>query len=307
MSDGVWGDGAHRLNGPRAAAILLLAAPILWPLPAAAQVLYSIARGDNVLRVIDPATGATIADDFLIEPPGGTVTGGNGLAKHPSKASLYALVRTSGGFPTNRTLIEIRPLAGTAQIIGDTGDRFAGLAFDSSGTLYAVTGDGAATPESLYTLSLTDATPTFVVSLGNGGDGEAIGFNPNDGFLYHTSGVDDGLNPDTRIFERIDLNSLTVTNIPISGDGYSEITALVFSGNSFFAADTLGPILSSVTDGGAFSTVGSMDHVSKGLAFSAPAPVPALGGWGLAVLVVFLVLTPVASTGWVRRRARAAR
>lgn len=291
----------HPLRSPStAAAVLLLTTLATWPLPAAAKTLYSISRSDNVLRVIDPATGATIAHDFLIELPL-TVSGGNGLALHPNGASLYALVRTAGGFPTDRTLIEINPVAGTSSVIGNTGDRFAGLAFDSNGTLYGVTGDGAAIPEALYTLSLTDATATFVTSLGNGGDGEAIAFNPDDGFLYHASGVDDGVNPDTRIFERIDLNSLTVTNIPISGAAYSEITALVFSGNGFFSADTLGPIFLSATEGGAFSSVGSMDHVAKGLAFFwTPVLVPALNRWGLAVLVVSLLLMPVSRFAWHR-------
>ncbi|MGK7874075.1 MAG: hypothetical protein AB4426_12405 [Xenococcaceae cyanobacterium] len=39
----------------------------------------------------------------------------------------------------------------------------------------------------------TDATPTFVTALGNGSDGEAIAFNPDDGLIYHWSGIDDDL------------------------------------------------------------------------------------------------------------------
>ena len=35
------------------------------------------------------------------------------------------------------------PSTGVTTSIGDTGDRFTGLAFDSAGILYAVTGDGA--------------------------------------------------------------------------------------------------------------------------------------------------------------------
>jgi hypothetical protein len=65
-----------------------LAALILWPLPAATRTLYPIARGDNALHVIDPATGATIADNLFTKPSFVTVTGGSGLSQYPSKASL---------------------------------------------------------------------------------------------------------------------------------------------------------------------------------------------------------------------------
>jgi len=75
--------------------------------------------------------------------------------------------------------------------------------------LYAVTGDGAAVSESLYTLDTSDASATFVTALGNGDDGEALAFNPDDGLMYHWSGIGDS----TTYFESIDLNTLDVTNI----------------------------------------------------------------------------------------------
>ncbi len=74
---------------------------MLWPLPAAARLLHSIARGDNARRVSDPETGAPIADGIFIKPPFVSVTGGNGLSRHPSEASLQALVRTASGTPTS--------------------------------------------------------------------------------------------------------------------------------------------------------------------------------------------------------------
>ncbi len=88
ISDRGWATGTHRLCGPRTTASLRLAALILWPLPAATRILYPIARGDNVLRVIDPETGATITDSIFINPPFVSVTGASGLSQHPSKASL---------------------------------------------------------------------------------------------------------------------------------------------------------------------------------------------------------------------------
>lgn len=54
--------------------------------------------------------------------------------------------------------------------------------------LIGVTGDGAVTPESLFFLDRTNASAIFVMALGNGADGETIGFNPDDDLLYHASG-----------------------------------------------------------------------------------------------------------------------
>ena len=259
---------------------LLLGGHVVLPLPAAASTLYSVARGDhefpdNQLRVIDPADGSTIGTPVTITLAGKAVVGGTGLATDPLTGDLYALLKIQ--FLGPRELVTIDPATGVATSVGNTGAKFAALAFDSGGTLYAVTGHGAGppvTPNTLYTLSLVDATRTFVTTLGNGGQGEAIGFNPDDGFLYHASGFFDvPMVGETRIFEKIDLTTLAVTNIPLSGDFYTEMTALVFSGNSFFGADTgFGapgdiPILLSLTDTGVVVEIGSTDHVVRGLAF----------------------------------------
>ena len=289
---------------PGVAIALLLGTLVVVPLPAEGQSLFSIARDDNQLRVINPVDGATIGTPVSITLPAKTVEAGNGLATHPQTGDLYALVRVSTGFPPDRWLVTIDRATGNATEVGNTGARFAGLAFDSSGTLYAVTGNGEVTliPRTLYTLSLIDATSTFVKTFGIGDvPGETIAFNPDDGFLYHAYGVDDGLNPDTRTFEKLNLNTLAVTNIPISGDGYSEMTALVFSGNSFFGADTEigieGEVFLSMTDGGAVSVIGSMDHVAKGLAFGPPLQLPSLDDRGLALLGITLLALGMATLG----------
>ena len=94
--------------------------------------------------------------------------------------------------------VTINPATGVATSIGDTGDQFVGLAFNSSGTLFAVVGDkrntagGGLPPETLFILNTSNAAPTQVLVLGRGNDGEAIGFNPNDGLIYHASGNDTG-------------------------------------------------------------------------------------------------------------------
>ena len=274
------------------AAALLMGTLAMVAMPTGANTLYSISRDDDQLRTISPVDGMTQGTPVTITLPASTVHGGNGLATDPWTADLYALVRIVDGFPPNRWLVIIDPATGTSTFVGNTFEKFAGLAFDSGGTLYAVTGDGGSTPESLYTLSLVDGSPTFVVALGNGGQGETIGFNSDDGFLYHASGVDDGVAPDTRVFEEIDLDTLAVTNIPLSGYNYGEITALVFSvsANQFLATNNqtlVGAVLMNITNAGAVSFAGSMDHVSKGIAF-VPEPASSLmliAGTGFLVVL----------------------
>ena len=81
-------------------------------------------------------------------------------------------------------------------------------------------------PETLFTISTSDATITFVQTLGAGDDGEALAFNPDDGFLYHASGFD------FVIFESIDLTlPSNISNIDITGNARpaNEIPALTYS------------------------------------------------------------------------------
>jgi hypothetical protein len=249
----------------------------------AGHTLYSVSRDDNLLRVVDPSTGETISS-VPITLTGRIVSSGNGLATHPVTGKLFALLALAG--QPGRQLATINPATGVATSIGNTGDQFAGLAFNSNGILFAVVGDkknqpvGGLPPETLFTLNTSNATPTETLVLGRGNDGEAIGFNPNDGLIYHASGNDTGGNgcqPVTsicmEIFESVNPNTLAVTNIPISGnympfsDNYFEVAALThLSGNVLLLAD-VDQNLYKITTAGVVTFVGSMDHVSKGLAF----------------------------------------
>lgn len=251
-------------------------------LPAHAQsILYSVSRDDDLLRVINPSTGSTISS-VAITLTGKGVTFANGLATHPVTGELFALLKLDG--QTGRQLVTINPFTGVATSIGDTGDQFAGLAFNSSGTLFSVIGDkknqpGGLLPETLFTLNTSNAAPTQILVLGRGNDGEAIGFNPNDGLIYHASGNDtggEGCPSDplcVEIFESVNPNNLAVTNIPLSGAYvastavYSEVAALThLSGNTLLLTD-IDSNLYTITTSGVLTLLGGMDHVSKGLAF----------------------------------------
>jgi hypothetical protein len=248
----------------------------------AERILYSVSRDDDLLRVVNPSTGSTISS-VPITLAGRGVSFANGLATHPVTGELFALLKLDG--QTGRQLVTINPNTGVATSIGDTGDRFAGLAFNSSGTLFAVIGDRKDSavglpPETLFTLNTSNAAPTQVLVLGHGNDGEAIGFNPSDGLLYHASGNDTGgdgcpLDPSTcvEIFESVNPNTLAVTNIALSGaytpftEEYSEVLALThLSGNVLLLAD-IDQNLYQITTTGVVTLVGTMDHFVKGLAF----------------------------------------
>lgn len=171
----------------------------------ATPVLYSLSPDDAQLRILNPTTAYTLAR-IPITLAGMTVLGGTGLATHPGTGMLWAIL-TLAGSTRERVLVTLDPRTGVATRVGSPGNNFAGLAFDAAGTLYGVTDDGGTTPETLFTLSTTDATATIVRALGRGDNGEALGFNPVDGHLYHASGRSE------QIFEAIDLMTLVARDI----------------------------------------------------------------------------------------------
>ena len=161
---------------------------------------------------------------------------GRGLAFHPVTDQLFALLELSG--QPSYELVTINPATGTATSVGDTTDRFWGMAFDCAGTLYAVTDDLFGTisliTETLYTLDTTSAAPTLFMTLGNGDTGEHIAFRPGNGRMYHTSGSF------TEVFESINLQTMTTTNIPLLGTegvvhalAYWEAQDVFIAGNGY--------------------------------------------------------------------------
>jgi uncharacterized repeat protein (TIGR01451 family) len=241
--------------------------------------VYSISKDDNRLRAINAANGSTVSS-IPVTMAGESVRHGNGLAMHPGTGELYALLRLDG--QQGRELARIDPLTGIATGIGDTGAlsrRFSSLAFDSAGILYGVTGDGSnVDPQTLFTLSLVDATPTSVMQLGKGSEGEAIGYHFDDGLLYHVSGYGVQNSASGEIFEAVDPNAQTLTPIILSGADYFGSNALLYEGEGVFLLADCGqggadactqPFdsgLYRLTEAGFAVKIGNLDHISKGLA-----------------------------------------
>ena len=280
------------------ASVVLVVLGTQLPGSAAAELLLTVSGsniGDDVLRTIDSTDGSTVDASVTITLAGHTVRKATGLARHPQTGVLYALLRLEAPiqFPALVTLDEV---TGVATSIGNTQDDFAGIAFGADGTLYAVSGDGGAVPEWLYTLDITNASETLVLELGNGDDGETIAFNPDDGLLYHASGLGTQNNVNMgEIFETIDPGTLVITNVPLSGFDYEGLSSLLYRNGAFFAGD-LNPGGSSrffrITTGGVVTHLGDMDHVAKGLVVVTPAvpAVPALSTAMLALLAGTLLL-----------------
>ena len=252
---------------------------------------------DSLLRRVDPTTGATIAGAGVsITLPGFTVTGGTGLARHPSTGDLYALLKVSGS--SFRRLATVDEFTGMATDIGNTFRRFAAIAFDSSGTLWALTGDGDGVPETLFLLNPIDATSILVAELGAGSDGETMAYNPDDGLIYHASGIGTQNHPNGERFESVELATYGTSSITLSGYDYEELNAIVYADGAFYAGDVGNsgaddPHFMQIQPNGLVTVIGDMDHVSKGLVVASHASVVPLGGAAAGALLA-IALTLVA-------------
>ncbi len=254
--------------------------------PVSAQFLYSGGSFSPTLYSLNPASGATV-NSVIVVAAGYDIQQVKGLAAEPTTGELFAVLRGSapGEGANSFFLATVRPDTGEAAVIGELGDAFAGLAFDDGGTLYGVTGDGAFGPEILYTINTSDATVSGVMNLGNGTDGEAIAFNSGDGLMYHLSGwaspPDGGLGD--VVFEKIDLGTMAITDIPLSGDFFINGNGLAYdAAQGDFVVAVLNDVpvegfqvaeFARISTAGEVSISGPLDEYAGGMAFSDFVPV----------------------------------
>jgi len=221
-----------------------------------------------MLRIIDPTTGIEVSTQ-TVTAVGQTVTGANGMASHPITEEIFIIFKASG--VSGRLLGTINPGTGVVTEIGNTGDNFSAIAFDATGVLYGVTGDGAATSETLFTIDTATAATTLVLALGNGSDGEVIAYCPDDGLMYHQSGRDTN-----RAFESIDLDTLVVTTIVPTGFNTDEVFGMTWDASAgHFLLSNLDQEMVSLTTGGLGTLIATWtDSVYyRGLTFSTVVPV----------------------------------
>jgi hypothetical protein len=192
---------------------------------------------------------------------GGSITGMNGIAKHPNTGDIYVVIKQTG--VSGRVLGTLNTQLNLVNIIGNLGDNFASITFCGD-SLFGVTGDGATVPETVYLINTADASKTVYRALGNGADGEVICYNPTDDMIYHWSGNG------TVVFEKFspDNAALPVTSIPIVGTTNGETFGSVYIGNNNFLTSN---IASGFNHWNANGTVtgptGNMPDDLRGLAF----------------------------------------
>jgi len=293
--------GKNRIIGYFFTVLTTILILLTFTLSSNAQTLYSCVSPDDgaepLLRIINPNTGATIST-LDLNLPGVDIKGCNGLAKDPTTGTCYMMISTpntgGGGVPGARILAVLNQSNGSLIEVGNTGQRFAGIAFDNGGQLFGLTGDqfgsgNPINPTTLLTINKFTGESTIFLPLVSDADGEALGFNPIDRLLYRLSRVSS--------FQSIDPVTKAVTTIPLSGDSFGETTALTHlssggQGNVLLFTDRSGgDDLFSITTAGVVSFIGEMDHESKGLAFDCdlpPEPIPTLNEWGLIAMAGIL-------------------
>ncbi len=250
----------------------------------AEHIFFTIATGgpsgqnDDQLRIVDPET-SNLVSQVTITLSSETVRNGHGLAVDPTTGKLWALLSIAG--QPGRELVIIDPVSVVATSIGNTGDKFSAIAFDSSGTLFGVTGHAANIPTTLFIVSTSDASLTQVCAIGIPFEfqGAALAFNSGDGFLYHGAG---GRGGDTPIkFERVDSfpadsnDRCNTTDITLSGvSEHLEVRSMTYNKSQdlfYWVEQATGNLLTrlfKITPSGIQTEVGLMNHNSKGIAFS---------------------------------------
>jgi hypothetical protein len=228
------GDLNHRTNG------LAFVGSTLYSVEE--QTLSPVGTPPN-LHALNPDTGGILTSIPLTLSTGEALEGGRGLATEPDTNQLWALLIGPSEASTFRRLVTINPITGFAtQIGGKISGRFMDMAFDTVGTLYAITdnrpvpGGAPPFPARIYTLNKTtgEATEFLDVSAGavagqpNFREGETIGAGFSSDLLYHLSGQNKNTNCCTKniLFETIHLTTKTRTSITITGPDFFVTTAL---------------------------------------------------------------------------------
>ena len=257
--------------------------------------LYGISNGfgtpeDNQIYQIDPATG-TISNAHQVTLAGFTVGSSQAMAARPGDGVLFAVIQTT---EPARRLVTINPNTGVATSIGVLTNQISSLAFRSTGTLWAVSGDGGSPAETLYTVNTSNAALTLQFALGNGADGETIAFHGN-GLMYHSSGnasaMFESVNVDTQVVTPIGTASPEMFGMgynPTNGQLYgSDIASDLFTIDIATGVRTLIGVINGPND-------------TRGLAFvsvacPSPTPTPTATAASTSTPTATATFTPTAS------------
>ncbi len=206
--------------------------------------LYSLDGLAPTLRTIDLKTGKTLGTIPLVPSGNLDIKGGVGLALDPNTNKLWGLLQ--GPQPrANRftQLVMIDPGSGVVTQIAELSGAFVSLTFDSSGRLYAITGNseiitgGFIPAATIFSLDKVTGRAEIFKDLSNGAtrgqekfrENETIGFGPGVGRLFHLSGQNMTVGKTTKniLFETIGLNTQRArVPIPLSGPNFYRTTGM---------------------------------------------------------------------------------
>lgn len=131
--------------------------------------------------------------------------------------------------------------------------------------LYGLTGTGGTPQATLHVINQADASVTPILPLNDNNGGQVIAYNPDDGFMYHWTGYPSS----NALFERINLASLQVTNIPVSGYATNEIYSATYDpARAAFLTTDISFNFSKFTTDGERTYLGSTSTWIRGLAYS---------------------------------------
>jgi len=225
--------------------------------------LYGADRSGDLLFEIDPSDASSSANK-TVTLAGNFVDGFKGLATDPTTDILYALIKDDNS-NSGLILATIVPSTGVATEIAPlTFNSFGSLAFTANGDLFATTGFNQGILKSFFEINKTTGNATFDCHFGGGGrsagDGQAMAFNPDNGFLYTDIGESFAKQNGT-------VPACTTTDIPMSGDA-SRVSAMTWSADeAAFLWTTTGRDFATLTSGGTFTQLADLQDGQKGLAF----------------------------------------
>jgi hypothetical protein len=218
----------------------------------------------NQLQPFDRAIGALFGDMALVVvggPVAGNVSEGHGLAVNPIGGQAFGVFQIGPG--GTDVLAKVDLSNGHVRTIANTKQTFAGITFGSDGTLYGLTASVSGCVTCLYKLNTRTGAKTFLTTLPDAHCcGEAIGFDPVDGMLYHTNGTDT-----QPLFEKVDPHApFTVTNVGYTGTAPNEVEGIGFDqeSGSFVMLDGDAEIWS-VTPAGSTMMIAHADAIFRGL------------------------------------------
>jgi PKD repeat protein len=221
-------------------------------------IMYGCSPFQDSMWAVDTSAGFSVVGRYGPTLAGFTITGINGMAYDPCQHETYVIMKVSG--VSGRVLGKMDLATGACTQVGNLGDNFSSIAFDETGQLYGLTGDGATVSETVYLVDKTNGNKTLLTALGNGADGEVMCYNPFNKLMFHWSGNG------TVIYEKFQKTApFTVTGISGSLGGGETFGALNLGPNRFLISTINSNFRYVDTLGVASNTFGSMPDDMRGL------------------------------------------